>query len=167
MHHSLHRRPLAAHIYRRYAYACSPDRIDAENSPVDVLQHRRRQRLSRETNSHIINLPPSSTYAVDTLFIPHLPLSSCYLRWRCGIEGGGGRLLLCVWEKVCCFVSGNRASWQLEVAKPGFRGSPLRSPNPITSDPLKIKQQTFGEPIKGMKSPSGLPEQHSLIGHGC
>ena len=72
---SLARRlPPEAHIYKRYSRACSLDRSRAENSAVDTSNRRILRRSEPKTYSHIINLPPMSTDAVDSPFNP-APLS--------------------------------------------------------------------------------------------
>lgn len=127
-------RPSEAHIYKRYNRACSLDRSDAENSALDTLKHQRRRQLAPKTNSHIINLPPMSTDAVDTPLIPHLSPSSCNERKRCEIRFGG-RLLLCVLDVVCVCISVCRGAERvvMRMTSKGKRTfSAPRTPLPLT-----------------------------------
>jgi hypothetical protein len=126
----LRQKRLAVRTHGRSEPACSLDRINGEHSPLDTLTHERRSQFADKTYSHIINLPPSSTCAVDTPLIPHLPLSSCYLRWRCGMGVGGRSCCVfcecgfeCVFE---LFVGVWVLDWLLLSGLPGEREEPGR-----------------------------------------
>ena len=162
------RSPSEAHIYKRYSPACSLDRSDAENSAVDTRNQQLRRHAVPKTYSHIINLPPMSTNAVDTHLIPHLSPSSCNERKRCGI-GFGGRLLLCVLDVVCVlFFYFYRGAEQV-VMQMTSQGKPLSAPRtPVPRTPKIYLTANLWRTNKAEElSPIGLLEQHLLIGYEC
>jgi hypothetical protein len=123
----LHQKRPAVRTDERYEPACSLDRITDEHSPLDTLKHEQGSQFAEKTYSHIINLPPSSTCAVDTPLIPHLSPSSCNERKRCGM-GVGGRFCCvfceCVFE---LFIGVWVLDWVLRSGLPGERGEPGRA----------------------------------------
>lgn len=136
----LHQKRPAVRTDERYEAACSLDRINGEHSPLDTMTHERGSQFAEKTYSHIINLPPMSTCAVDTPLIPHLSPSSCNERKRCGI-GFGGRLLLCVLDVVCfgccvcvCFsISRGAEQVVMQMTSKGINPfSAPRTPVPLT-----------------------------------
>jgi hypothetical protein len=161
------RLPSEAHIHKRYSRACSLDRSDAENSAVDTRNHQPWRQGVPKTYSHIINLPPMSTGAVDTPLIPHLSPSSCNERKRCGI-GFGGRLLLCVFR--CCecmyfyFYRGAEQVVMQMTSKGMNPFSAPRTPVPLT----QFIKQAAGAEMKKMRFTQPLARAaFSLSSYEC
>jgi len=99
---------------------CSLDCIRVEDSSVDTRVRQHPRHLPPRSDSHIVNVPPLSSYAVDTPCIPHLAPSSWISRSRCGMGVGGSCRCACCEIEWCVQV----LDWLLSFGLPGERWEP-------------------------------------------